>query len=42
VNEKDEIEDLEKEFFELYQKMKKHNKKKICRTIKDINKLFKK
>jgi hypothetical protein len=42
VNEKDEIEDLEKEFFDLYQKMKKHNKKNICRTIKEINKLFKK
>jgi hypothetical protein len=41
VNEKDEIEQLEKEFFEVFQKIKKHNKKRIYKTTKDIFKLFK-
>jgi hypothetical protein len=42
VNETDEIEQLEKEFFELFQKMKKHNKKRIYKTTQDLYKLFKK
>ena len=40
VNETDEIEQLEKEFFELFQKMKKHNKKKIYKTTQDLYNLF--
>lgn len=42
VNEKDELEELEKEFFELFQKIKKHNTKRIYKTSKDLYKLFKK
>ena len=42
VNEKEELEQLEKEFFELFQKIKKYNKKTICKNTKDIYKLFKK
>jgi hypothetical protein len=42
VNEKDELEELEKEFFELFQKMKKHNTKRFYNTGKDLYKLFKK
>jgi len=42
VNEKDEIEQLEKEFFEVFQKIKKHNTKQIYKTTKDLYKLFKK
>jgi hypothetical protein len=42
VNETDEIEQLEREFFEVFQKIKKHNKKQIYRTTKDLYKLFKK
>lgn len=41
VNEKDELEQLEREFFELYQKMKKHNKKIVVKTSNDLYKLFK-
>jgi hypothetical protein len=41
VNEKDEIDQLEKDFFEIYQKIKNHNKKKIYKTTKDLYKLFK-
>jgi hypothetical protein len=41
VNEKDEIEELEKEFFEIFQRIKKYNKKRIYNTSKDLYKLFK-
>ena len=41
VNETDEIEQLEKEFFEVFQKIKSHNKKRIYKTTKDLYKLFK-
>jgi hypothetical protein len=41
VNETDEIEELEKEFFEIYQKIKNHNKKRIYKTTTDLYKLFK-
>jgi len=41
VNEKDEIEQLEKDFLEIFQKIKRHNKKKIYETGKDLYKLFK-
>jgi len=41
VNEKDEIEQLEKDFFDILQRIKKHNKKKIYNTSKDLYKLFK-
>jgi hypothetical protein len=41
VNEKDEIEELEKDFFDIFQKIKKHNKRKIYRTSQEIFKLFK-
>ena len=40
VNETDELEELEREFFEIYQKMKKYNKKRIFQTKQDIYKLF--
>ena len=40
VNEKDEIEELESDFFEIFQKMKKYNKKIIYETSKDLYKLF--
>jgi hypothetical protein len=42
VNEKYEIEELEKEFFELFQKIKRHNTKRIYKSTKDLYKLFKK
>ena len=42
VNETDEIEQLEKDFFEIFQRIKKHNTKKIYKTTKDLYKLFKK
>lgn len=45
VNEKSELEELEqleKEFFEIYQKIRKHNTRQIFNTAKDIYKLFKK
>ena len=40
VNETDEIEELEREFFEVFQKIKNHNKKRIYKTTKDLYKLF--
>ena len=40
VNETDEIEQLEKEFFEIFQRIKKHNKKRIFTASKDLYKLF--
>jgi hypothetical protein len=40
VNEKDELEELEREFFEIYQKMKKYNKKRFIQTKQDIYKLL--
>jgi hypothetical protein len=42
VNEQYEIEQLEKDFFDLYQKIKRFNTKKIDKTTRDIYKLFKK
>lgn len=42
VNETDEIEQLEREFLEIFQRIKKHNKKRIYDTTKKIYKLFKK
>jgi len=42
VNETDEIEQLEKDFFEIFQRIKKHNKKRIFTASKDLYKLFKK
>jgi hypothetical protein len=41
VNEKDEIEELERDFFEIFQRIKKYNKKRIYNTTKDLYKLFK-
>ena len=41
VNENDELEELEREFFEVFQKIKKHNKKRLYNTTKDLYKLFK-
>ena len=41
VNETEEIEQLEKEFFEVFQKIKNHNKRKFYRTSKEIYKLLK-
>ena len=40
VNETDEIEQLERDFFFILQKIKKHNKKRIYNTTKDLYKLF--
>ena len=40
VNETAEIEQLEREMFELMQKIKKHNTRTIYRTTKDLYKLF--
>ena len=42
VNESYELEQLEKDFFELFQKIKRHNKKRIYKTTRDLYKLFKK
>ena len=42
VNEKNEIEELERDFFELFQKIRKHNTKRIYNSTKDLYKLFKK
>jgi hypothetical protein len=42
VNENYEIEELEKDFFELFQKIKRHNTKRIYNTTKELYKLFKK
>jgi hypothetical protein len=37
----DETEELEREIFDMLQKIKRHNKKKIYNTTKDLYKLFK-
>jgi hypothetical protein len=42
VNEKYELDELDKELFELFQKMKEHNTKRIYKSTKDLYKLFKK
>jgi hypothetical protein len=42
VNESDELDQLEREFFEIFQKIKKHNKKRIYKTSQELYKLFKK
>ena len=42
VNEKYEIDELDKELFELLQKIKKHNTKRIYKSTQDLYKLFKK
>ena len=41
VNETQEIEELEREFFEVFQKIRNHNKKRFYKTTKDLYKLFK-
>ena len=41
VNETDEIEQLEKEFFEVFQRIKKYNKKRVINSANDLYKLFK-
>jgi hypothetical protein len=41
VNEADEIEQLEKDFFEIFQRIKRHNKKVVYTAGKDLYKLFK-
>jgi hypothetical protein len=40
VNEQYEIEQLERDFFELFQKIKKFNTKRIYKTTRDLFKLF--
>jgi hypothetical protein len=40
VNEKDELEQLEGEMFEVMQKIKKHNTRNIYKTTKDLYNLF--
>lgn len=40
VNETDELEELEREFFDIYQKMKKHNKKRVIATTQQLYRLF--
>jgi hypothetical protein len=42
VNEDDELEQLERDFFEVFQKIKKHNRKRIFKTSQELYKLFKK
>lgn len=42
VNEKDELEQIEKDYFEILQRIKKFNKKRLYNTSSDILKLFKK
>jgi hypothetical protein len=42
VNEKDEIEELEKEFFDIFQRIKKYNKKRIFSASKDLYNFFRK
>jgi len=42
VNETEEIEQLERDFFEVFQKIKKHNKQRIYKTTQELYKLFKK
>ena len=41
IEETDETEELEREIFDMLQKIKRHNKKKIYNTTKDLYKLFK-
>jgi len=41
TEETDETEELEREIFDMLQKIKRHNKKKIYNTTKDLYKLFK-
>lgn len=41
VNEKDELEQLDKELFDILQIIKKHNTKRIYAATKDLYKLFK-
>lgn len=41
VNETTELEQLEREMFEILQKIKKHNTRNIYRTTRDLYKLFK-
>ena len=41
VNEQYEIEELERDFFDLFQKIKRFNTKRIYKTTKDLYKLFK-
>ena len=41
VNEQYEIEQLEREFFDLFQKIKRYNTKRIYKTTREIYKLFK-
>ena len=42
VNEDNELEQLEREFFEVFQKIKRHNRKRVYKTSQDLYKLFKK
>jgi hypothetical protein len=37
---KDEVEQLERDFFEIFQKIKKHNKRLIYKKTNDLYKLF--
>ena len=41
VNEQYEIEQLERDFLELFQKIKRFNTKRVYKTTKDLYKLFK-
>ena len=40
VNETNELEELEREFFEIYQKMKKYNKKTIIKRSQQLYRFF--
>jgi hypothetical protein len=42
VNETDELEQLERDFLEIFQKIKKHNKKRIFNASKDLYNFFRK
>jgi hypothetical protein len=42
VNEDNELEQLEREFFEVFQKIKRHNRKRVYKTSQELYKLFKK
>ena len=42
VNEDDELEQLERDFFEVFQKIKRHNRKRVYKTSQELYKLFKK
>jgi hypothetical protein len=41
IEKTDETEELEREIFDMLQKIKRHNKKRIYNTTKDLYKLFK-